>query len=47
MSGFRDYQTVLIPGLPQTEDYARTLFVSGQPWLDNDQIDRLVAGRMN
>lgn len=35
-----------VPGLLQTEDYARSLIRSGRPMDSADEIDRLVAARM-
>jgi transcriptional regulator with XRE-family HTH domain len=35
-----------VPGLLQTEDYARVLIKSGRPKDSGDEIDRLVAARM-
>jgi transcriptional regulator with XRE-family HTH domain len=35
-----------VPGLLQTEDYARALIRSGRPKDSSDEIDRLVAARM-
>jgi transcriptional regulator with XRE-family HTH domain len=35
-----------VPGLLQTEDYARALLRSGRPQDGDHEIDRLVAGRM-
>ena len=36
----------VVPGLLQTEDYARGLIKSGRPKDSGDEIDRLVAARM-
>ncbi|WP_300609738.1 helix-turn-helix transcriptional regulator [Trebonia sp.] len=35
-----------VPGLLQTEDYARALLEAGRPMDSRDEIDRLVAARM-
>lgn len=35
-----------VPLLLQTEDYARALIMSGRPRISSDEIDRLVAARM-
>ncbi|MCP2167305.1 helix-turn-helix domain-containing protein [Goodfellowiella coeruleoviolacea] len=43
----RVYETELIPGLLQTEDYVRAIMHAAMPCKSNDEIDRLVAGRMS
>lgn len=40
------YETVLIPGLLQTEDYARALMGSHYPPVDDETIEERVAGRL-
>jgi transcriptional regulator with XRE-family HTH domain len=40
------YQAELVPGLLQTQDYARTIIRDGMPGEDGEQIDRLVAVRV-
>jgi transcriptional regulator with XRE-family HTH domain len=40
------YEQELVPGLFQTEDYARTLIVADNPGVDQAQIDRRVRLRM-
>ncbi|GHH80756.1 transcriptional regulator [Streptomyces sulfonofaciens] len=40
------YECRLIPGLLQTEEYARTLFVNAVPPLDDDQIELQLAARL-
>src|SRR5712692_7860906 len=40
------YQSELVPGLLQTEDYARTVIRSGKPGEDDEQVDRLVHVRI-
>jgi transcriptional regulator with XRE-family HTH domain len=40
------YQSELVPGLLQTEDYARTVIKAGKPDEDDEQIDRLVHVRI-
>lgn len=40
------YQTLLIPGLLQTEDYARALIGNRCPPLDDETIEERVAGRL-
>lgn len=42
----REYQTVLIPGLLQTEDYARVVMREGRPIAGKDEIDRLAEARV-
>lgn len=41
------FTSSLIPGLLQTEDYARELFLAGLPGKSPDQIDAHVTARMN
>ncbi|WKU45725.1 helix-turn-helix transcriptional regulator [Streptomyces sp. VNUA116] len=40
------YQPLLIPGLLQTEAYARTLIAGNQPPLDDETIDKRLAARL-
>ncbi|MDH6575729.1 helix-turn-helix transcriptional regulator [Kitasatospora sp. MAP5-34] len=40
------YETLLIPGLLQTEEYARTLISSSCPPLDDETVAERVAGRL-
>jgi transcriptional regulator with XRE-family HTH domain len=40
------YQAELVPGLLQTEDYARTVISDGMTGADSEQVDRLVAVRI-
>ena len=40
------YQAELVPGLLQTQDYARAVISDGMPGDDSEQIDRLVAVRI-
>ncbi|MGH3856973.1 MAG: helix-turn-helix domain-containing protein [Pseudonocardiaceae bacterium] len=42
----RTYQTELVPGLLQTEDYAHVVTQSADPTRDPRQVDRLVASRI-
>ncbi|MGO4748124.1 helix-turn-helix domain-containing protein [Streptomyces sp. 2MCAF27] len=42
----REYQALLIPGLLQTEDYARAITSTGFAALGPDQVDSLVEVRM-
>ncbi|RCG17912.1 XRE family transcriptional regulator [Sphaerisporangium album] len=42
----REYQTVFLPGLLQTEDYARAVTAVGFAALGPDQVDSLVEVRM-
>lgn len=43
----RTFQTLLIPGLLQTPQYARALFRGGRPALDGDEYERHVEARMH
>ncbi|MEV5506457.1 helix-turn-helix domain-containing protein [Streptomyces orinoci] len=43
----RQYLAHCIPGLLQTEAYARELFLVGQPWCTADEIEQQVTYRMN
>lgn len=45
-SEIREYQLVLFPGLLQTENYTRALFQEISPWAKRDEIDRMVAARV-
>lgn len=40
------YQSELVPGLLQTEDYARTVIEAGKPGVDGAEIERRVSVRM-
>ncbi|MCN9240141.1 helix-turn-helix transcriptional regulator [Streptomyces sp. RY43-2] len=40
------YESLLVPGLLQTEEYARALFRSRVPVYDEDEIEQLVAKRL-
>src|SRR5580704_16674130 len=42
----REYESYQIPGLLQTEDYARAVIGASRPMLANDAIERAVALRM-
>ncbi|MDT7711740.1 MAG: hypothetical protein QOG46_429 [Pseudonocardiales bacterium] len=42
----RTYQTELVPGLLQTEDYARVVTQAADPTRDPREVDRLVAARI-
>jgi transcriptional regulator with XRE-family HTH domain len=42
----REYESYQIPGLLQTEDYARTVLGAARPMLAKDAIERAVALRM-
>ncbi|THA72693.1 XRE family transcriptional regulator [Streptomyces sp. A0958] len=41
-----EYESHVIPGLLQTEAHARAVFSQACPPLDDDEIERLVAGRL-
>ncbi|MET8023524.1 helix-turn-helix domain-containing protein [Streptomyces avermitilis] len=45
-SAIRQYATLLIPGLLQTEAYARAVFRAYRPTATEDVIDELVAARL-
>ncbi|MEU4039978.1 helix-turn-helix domain-containing protein [Streptomyces collinus] len=40
------YESLLVPGLLQTESYARAVFSSRVPVYDDDEIDQFVAARI-
>ncbi|MGK5627158.1 helix-turn-helix domain-containing protein [Streptomyces sp. URMC 123] len=40
------YATHVVPGLLQTEEYARAVFRSGRPVLDEEEIERRLTARM-
>jgi len=42
----REYESYQIPGLLQTEDYARAIMSVGRPKISSDEIERAVALRM-
>ncbi|MBV1952813.1 helix-turn-helix transcriptional regulator [Streptomyces albidoflavus] len=42
----REYSPQVVPGLLQTEDYARALFLLGDPHAAKEDISKLVQGRM-
>jgi transcriptional regulator with XRE-family HTH domain len=42
----REYDSYQIPGLLQTEDYARAVISAGRPKMSDDEIERAVAVRM-
>ncbi|MGC2998190.1 helix-turn-helix domain-containing protein [Streptomyces sp. G35A] len=44
--GLANYQPLLVPGLLQTEDYARAVIAQMRPDLSADQVDALVEVRM-
>jgi transcriptional regulator with XRE-family HTH domain len=43
----REYQMVVMPGLLQTEDYARALIRPAQPWASSAKVEELVRARMS
>jgi len=45
-SSIRIWQPIIIPGLLQTADYARALFVGERKSIDDDALDELVAARL-
>ncbi|MFE7109184.1 Scr1 family TA system antitoxin-like transcriptional regulator [Streptomyces sp. NPDC057575] len=42
-----DYSNQAVPGLLQTEEYARSIFTQRQPFLDEETIERRVADRLD
>jgi len=42
----RVYEVQFVPGLLQTEEYARAIILQGRPGVDPDEIERTVALRM-
>lgn len=44
--GLSFFSTLAVPGLLQTEDYARTTFTTRQPLLDEETIEQRVAARL-
>jgi transcriptional regulator with XRE-family HTH domain len=45
-SSIRNFEPVVVPGLIQTEDYARAMFRNGPRELDRDEVERRVEVRM-
>jgi transcriptional regulator with XRE-family HTH domain len=45
-ASIRNFEPVVIPGLIQTEDYARAMFRNGPRELDRDEVERRVEVRM-
>lgn len=41
-----EYETMVVPGLLQTEDYARAVFTMRRPLLDDETIELRVAARL-
>ncbi|MYW67952.1 helix-turn-helix domain-containing protein [Streptomyces sp. SID8379] len=46
-TGIRQYGAMLIPGLLQTSDYARAVFLDYQPTAPDQAIEELLASRMS
>ncbi|MQY15873.1 hypothetical protein SRB5_60650 [Streptomyces sp. RB5] len=42
-----EYASQIIPGLLQTEAYARAQFRAGQPWASKGEVEELVVARMS
>ncbi|MCX4731472.1 helix-turn-helix transcriptional regulator [Streptomyces sp. NBC_01363] len=42
-----DYSNQAVPGLLQTEEYARSIFTQRQPFLDEETIEKRVADRLD
>jgi len=45
-SSIRNFEPVVVPGLIQTEDYARAMFRNGPRELDREEVERRVEVRM-
>lgn len=45
-SEIRQFHPLVIPGLLQSEDYARALFRVTRPWVKQDAIERMVESRL-
>ncbi|TDQ44180.1 helix-turn-helix domain-containing protein [Actinorugispora endophytica] len=45
-SVIREYQSMLVPGLLQTADYARAVIRSGSPWFSPQKVESLVEARV-
>src|SRR5262249_30922302 len=45
-ASIRNFEPLVVPGLLQTEDYARQMSRGGPRELDQDEVERLVQGRM-
>jgi transcriptional regulator with XRE-family HTH domain len=43
----RSYEALVVPGLLQTEDYARAMICAGRPDIDAEEVDQRVRVRMN
>jgi DNA-binding XRE family transcriptional regulator len=43
----RIYQPMIVPGMFQTEDYARELYAGHRPGIADDELDELVRARLN
>jgi len=43
----RAYEALVVPGLLQTEDYARAMICAGRPDIDSEEVDQRVRVRMN
>lgn len=45
-SAIREYHPQLVPGLLQTKSYAEAVIRTGRPWFSQQEVDRLVNGRI-
>ena len=45
-SSISSYESLLVPGLLQTEEYVRATIQSGRTAADSDEVDRIVAARL-
>ena len=46
-TSLRVWQPLIVPGLFQTSDYARSMFAAARPGISDDELDRLVAARLS
>jgi DNA-binding XRE family transcriptional regulator len=46
-TSIRVYQPIIVPGVLQTEDYARELYAGHRPGIADDELDELVKVRLN
>jgi DNA-binding XRE family transcriptional regulator len=46
-TSIRTYQPIIVPGLFQTEDYARELYAGHRPGIGTDELDELVRARID
>lgn len=46
-TSLKGYEPLVVPGLLQTEDYAREVLRTGQPGITPEQVDELLGARMD